>query len=51
MASTGYTWSFAAQAIICVGVVIPAYAVLQNFGPCLRKPMRLEHTALETVIP
>ncbi|OBT62318.1 hypothetical protein VE03_09066 [Pseudogymnoascus sp. 23342-1-I1] len=49
--ASGYTWSFAAQAIICVGLVIPAYAVLQNFGPRLRKPMRLEHTALESVIP
>lgn len=51
MAHAGYTWSFAAQAIMCVGIVIPAYAVLQNFGSRLRKPMHLELTVLESVIP
>lgn len=51
MTSTGYTWSFAGQAIMCVGIVIPAYAVLQKFGSRLYKPMRLEHSVLESVIP
>lgn len=38
---TGYTWSFAAQAIICTFGVVPVYLLLQKFGPHLRRPMHL----------
>lgn len=37
----GYTWSFAAQAIICTFGVVPTYIVLQKYGPKWRKPMML----------
>lgn len=39
--SSGYTWSFAVQAIICTFGVIPTYVILQKFGPKWRKPMTL----------
>ncbi|KAL3423143.1 major facilitator superfamily transporter [Phlyctema vagabunda] len=39
--SSGYTWSFAAQAIICTFGIVPTYMVLQFFGAKWRKPMYL----------
>ncbi|TVY29260.1 putative transporter [Lachnellula hyalina] len=41
--ASGYTWTFAAQCIICTFGVIPAYMILQRFGPRLRKPMYIKH--------
>ncbi|TVY91959.1 putative transporter [Lachnellula willkommii] len=40
--ASGYTWTFAAQCIICTFGVIPAYMILQGFGPRLRKPMYIK---------
>ncbi|TKA80451.1 hypothetical protein B0A49_01893 [Cryomyces minteri] len=34
--ASGYTWTFAAQGIITFVVSLPAFAVLQRFGPTLR---------------
>ncbi|KAL1860744.1 hypothetical protein VTK73DRAFT_7189 [Phialemonium thermophilum] len=37
---SGYTWCFAVQGIMCVVVVVPAYVVLQKYGPRWRKPAK-----------
>lgn len=41
---SGYTWSFAAQAIICAFGLIPVYFGLMKYGPGLRakRPMYLK---------
>ncbi|RDW88316.1 MFS transporter-19 [Coleophoma cylindrospora] len=39
--ASGYTWSFAAQAIICTFGVIPVYIILQKFGAQWRRPMNI----------
>lgn len=39
---TGYTWTFAAQCIICCFGVIPVYLLLQRYGPRLRRPMYIK---------
>lgn len=38
---SGYTRTFSAQAIICTFGIIPAYFILQKYGPNLRRPMDL----------
>ena len=49
---TGYTWTFAAQCIICSFGLIPCYVFLQKYGARLRAshPIYLKHVdGLEVV--
>jgi hypothetical protein len=43
--TSGYTLTFAAQAIICTFGLIPVYLLLTKFGPDLRssRPMYVKH--------
>lgn len=42
--ASGYTWTFAAQCIICSFGIIPIYLFLQRYGPRLRssRPMYMK---------